>query len=541
MKYKALYRKYRPSNFDDVVGQESIVKTLINALKTEKVGHAYLFTGTRGTGKTTVAKIFAKSVNCLDPEDGLPCGKCEICKNENTDEIADIIEIDAASNNGVDEIREIKDKVNLVPTFCKYKVYIVDEVHMLSIGAFNALLKTLEEPPSHAIFILATTEPQKLPATIISRCQRFDFKKIPIDKIFKRLKYIAKSERIEINDNCLEEISKIADGALRDAIGLLEQVHGYSDEQITIEDIYTLTGRISASKLCELIKDIVDKDVEKLLDFSQDMYENGKDFEKLSESLMDFLMNVLICKKANEYFCKRNINNKEEIIFIEKEISKDSLIYLIRELTFFIEDIKKSSNPNILFDLFLIKTTSTSENIEIKEEKKATIEIQIVNEENEVDEIKKVLVNNTLALAEKEELKKMQETFKKLQTYLIDKKFKNVVSILLDSKISAVSKDHLMLTYKYACTVEEHDKNKKNINKLINDISGKEYVIVAITEDCWNEIRPYYVTLKKNNEKIDILDEVEDPKEENSKNTEPDLIIHSAITEFGEEIIEMEE
>lgn len=592
MTYKALYRKYRPTTFEDVTGQESIIKTLKNSIKSEKIGHAYLFAGTRGTGKTTIAKIFAKSINCLDMKDGEPCGKCAICLNKNTDEIQDIIEIDAASNNGVDEIREIKNKANLVPTMCKYKVYIIDEVHMLSIGAFNALLKTLEEPPSHAIFILATTEPQKLPVTIISRCQRFDFKKLSVEDIVKRLKYITKKEKININDDCLEEIARLSDGAMRDAIGLLEQVSSYSEEEIRIEDIYELTGNVSSLQLATITEYIVNNDIEKLLDISQNMYETGKNFEKLSEALMTFLMNVLICKNANSYFKKKNIYNKDLIVETEKKISKELLMYLIRELNIFIEDIKRSSNPSVLFDLFLLKSTNKlneKENTEVAEEKvkehivepvkekikdeaktikeeltaleqkeevkvQPEIEVKIVENEytneiqmnivddkkEELSECKKILVNNTIALAEKEELNFMQESFKKIQTYLINKKYKDAVTILLDSKISAVSKDHLLLTYKYDCMVEEHDKQKKIIENLIYEITEKKYTIVAITESCWNELRPYYVNLKKKNKKIDLIEEIDEDQEATNKNIESDSVIDSAINVFGEDLVEME-
>ena len=280
MAYKSLYRKYRPLKFEDVYGQEFIIKTLSNAIKNNKIGHAYLFCGTRGTGKTTIAKIFARSVNCLKPLDNMPCGKCEICLNENTDEIPDIIEIDAASNNGVDEIRELKNKIKLVPNLCKYKVYIIDEVHMLSTGAFNALLKTLEEPPEHVIFILATTEPQKLPITIISRCQRFDFKKINISDIKERLKFIAKEEKIKIDDLALDEIAKISDGAMRDAIGLLDQISSFTDSKITLEDIYMVRGSVSYNTILTLLDNLVDNNIKELLDIIDEIYLSGKDFNR---------------------------------------------------------------------------------------------------------------------------------------------------------------------------------------------------------------------------------------------------------------------
>lgn len=577
MAYKALYRKYRPTTFDEVVGQSVIIKTLKNAIREQKISHAYLFTGTRGTGKTTIAKIFAKTINCLNLEDGSPCGKCEICKQENTDEIQDIIEIDAASNNGVDEIREIKNRVNLVPTICKYKVYIIDEVHMLSIGAFNALLKTLEEPPMHVIFILATTEPQKIPATIISRCQRYDFKKITLRDVEKHLKNISEKEKIDIDDECLEEISKLGDGSMRDSIGLLEQAASYTDKRVTIGDIHQLSGSVSRNQILDLINKIINREVEQLLDFFDEFYNDGKDFGKLTEDLMLFLRNVLICKNAPKYFEKKNIIDKEEISKIANEITEEKLIKIIRELNILLSDLKKSSQPNILFELFLFKITESEENVDeiskkeiyavlpkdvIEEkivtvkktaseqpkmevnfgadEQKCEIKLNFTDEKREISEYKKVLINNTIALADKEELKFIQETWRKLQTYLIKKKYKEVATILLDSKINAVSKDHILLTYKYDSMVVSHDKETKKIEELICDMTERNCKIVAITENDWNGLRPYYVELRKKNKKIDLIEEKEVREDVFVDKKEPDSLIDTAIDVFGEELIEME-
>ena len=247
MAYTALYRKYRPSNFASVVGQEVVVDILKNSILNNKVSHAYLFTGPRGTGKTSIAKILAHAVNCLN-FNGDICGECEVCKNLEIND-SDIIEIDAASNNGVDEIRNLRDNVKLLPSFCKYKIYIIDEVHMLSTGAFNALLKTLEEPPSHVIFILATTDPHKVLPTILSRCQRFDFKKVSVNKIHERLKDICEQENITIEDTALDEISRLANGGLRDALSILDQVNAYSDDKITSDDVHEVNGTITQNNL----------------------------------------------------------------------------------------------------------------------------------------------------------------------------------------------------------------------------------------------------------------------------------------------------
>lgn len=558
--YKALYRKYRPNTFDEVVGQDAIIKTLKNALKQNKIAHAYLFTGSRGTGKTSIAKIFAKTINCFDIKDGVVCGECSICKNENIDEIADIIEIDAASNNGVDEIREIRNKVNLVPALCKYKVYIIDEVHMLSIGAFNALLKTLEEPPSHAIFILATTEPQKLPMTIISRCQRFDFKKINIDDSVKKLKYIAKEEKVEIDLDVLEEISKLSDGAMRDAIGLFEQAISYSEKNVTVDDIYELTGNIKNDKILEVVEYIVEENIEELLNITNEFYIKGKNFITLSEYILEVFMNILIFKNAKGYFEKKNLKDKDKIEEISKKIDLDKLLNIVEKLTQTITEMKNNSNNNILFEIFLIKViknefvkeeakTVTLESkkvcektIEMKISEKDNVEIKFdfESERDSLSQYKRALVNNTIANAEKNSLTLLKDCFEKLPTYLIDKEFKDVVPILLDSNISAVSEDHVMLTYKYDSIVMEHDKETEKIKKLINKLTGKNYKIVAVTDSCWNELRPYYVELKKKKKKIEIVEEIEEIKEKNKKDRKKiDSVLENAFDVFGEELIEM--
>ena len=249
--YQTLYRKYRPSNFNEVIGQDIIIKTIKNEIKNNKLSHAYIFSGPRGTGKTSTAKIIAKTINCENPIDLMPCNKCVNCTLINNKQSIDIIEIDAASNNGVDEIRELRNNVNLVPSSGKYKIYIIDEVHMLSIGAFNALLKTLEEPPSHVIFILATTEIHKIPNTILSRCQKFDFNKISVNKIKERLEYIIKEEKINIEEEAIIEIARLADGGMRDALSILDQVISYSDDKITVSSIHEINGTIPQYELKE--------------------------------------------------------------------------------------------------------------------------------------------------------------------------------------------------------------------------------------------------------------------------------------------------
>lgn len=583
MSYKSLYRKYRPMRFEDVCGQQFIVKTLSNAIKNNKIGHAYLFCGTRGTGKTTIAKIFAKLVNCLNPLDNVPCGECEICLNENTDEIPDIIEIDAASNNGVDEIRELKNKIKLMPVMCKYKVYIIDEVHMLSTGAFNALLKTLEEPPEHVIFILATTEPQKLPITIISRCQRFDFKKINVLDISKRLKYISQKEGIDIDDEAIEEIAKLSEGAMRDAIGLLDQISSFADSKITVEDIYTIRGSVSNRVLIELIEKYIDNDASSILSIVDDIYLSGKDFYKLSEDILVFYRNMLISKVAPSYFEDKALQLKDDIMRLSSKIEVKRIERMIKKLEELLRNIKSSDYPRILFETTILsdldldesfenekpttekdktfvmginEVDSNSKNNEIKLDKNIN---EIIKEEFKEKDIKKVttknksnnsfaitdtlkeaMINNTIAEASASLKKEATVKFEELDKYLIDKDFKAAATILKDSIVTAVSNDHMLLTYKYESMVEDNDNEYASISNLIKQMFGSEYKVVAITDKRWKELRPYFLNLKKENGTIPLIEEKYE-KINKSENMIENENYEEVLNIFDSDLIEMEE
>lgn len=583
MSYKSLYRKYRPMRFEDVCGQQFIVKTLSNAIKNNKIGHAYLFCGTRGTGKTTIAKIFAKLVNCLNPLDNVPCGECEICLNENTDEIPDIIEIDAASNNGVDEIRELKNKIKLMPVMCKYKVYIIDEVHMLSTGAFNALLKTLEEPPEHVIFILATTEPQKLPITIISRCQRFDFKKINVLDISKRLKYISQKEGIDIDDEAIEEIAKLSEGAMRDAIGLLDQISSFADSKITVEDIYTIRGSVSNRVLIELIEKYIDNDASSILSIVDDIYLSGKDFYRLSEDILVFYRNMLISKVAPSYFEDKALQLKDDIMRLSSKIEVKRIERMIKKLEELLRNIKSSDYPRILFETTILsdldldelfenekpttekdktfvmginEVDSKSKNKEIKLDKNIN---EIIKEEFKEKNIKKVttknksnnsfaitdalkeaMINNTIAEASASLKKEATVKFEELDKYLIDKDFKAAATILKDSIVTAVSNDHMLLTYKYESMVEDNDNEYASISNLVKQMFGLEYKVVAITDKRWKELRPYFLNLKKQNGTIPLIEEKYE-KINKSENMIENENYEEVLNIFDSDLIEMEE
>lgn len=297
--YQALYRKYRPQVFADVVGQEHVTKTLMNEIKTGRTSHAYLFTGSRGTGKTTCAKIFAKAVNCEHPHDGDPCNECEICRGIDNGSVMDVVEIDAASNNGVDSIRDIRDEANFTPVNGRYRVYIIDEVHMLSIGAFNALLKTLEEPPEHVKFILATTEVHKLPATILSRCQRFDFKRISPEDIAARVLYVAGKEGLDVTQDAANLIARLADGALRDALSILDQCmgHGKHIDEAVVNEVVGLTGK---QHLFDLADAIIRHDSASALDQINDLHNHSIDMERLCSELINHFRNLMVCRAVSD-------------------------------------------------------------------------------------------------------------------------------------------------------------------------------------------------------------------------------------------------
>lgn len=355
--HKALYRVYRPKTFGDVVGQEHIVKTLKNQIKNNNIGHAYLFSGTRGTGKTSTAKIFARAVNCLNPINEEPCNECEICIDTLNDNIMDIVEIDAASNNSVDDIRELRESVKYTPSKAKYKVYIIDEVHMLSQGAFNALLKTLEEPPSYVIFILATTEPHKIPATILSRCQRFDFKRVSSKDIASRMSYICKKENIEAEEKALSLIARNSQGALRDALSILDQCMSFGNEKIEYNDVIELLGTVNIDELFELSQSIIDENTKKSLEILNEFVIWGKDIRNLINDLIDHFRNLMVCKVSKDL--DEIISLPEESIERLKEQSQNvninDLIRILNILSETQDSMKSSSNTRILAEVTIMK------------------------------------------------------------------------------------------------------------------------------------------------------------------------------------------
>ena len=571
--YQALYRKYRPKDFDSVVGQNAIVKTLKNSIINHNFTHAYMFFGPRGTGKTTISKIFARNINCLDPKEGIACGKCDHCKVSFSKDCIDIIEIDAASNNGVDEIRELKNKISLVPSELKYKVYIIDEVHMLSIGAFNALLKTLEEPPEHAIFILATTDPQKVPETIVSRCQCFSFKKISVDTIKEKLEYVCKEEKIKIDDEVLKNIAILSDGGLRDALGLLDKLTSYTDKKITMEDFVSINGIISNKQLGEFVSAIMNGDIAKVLSSINDFDNDGKNLFQVITQILNYSRNLMV-----DYY----LNNTK----LDYDINKlQSFINTLNESMF---DIKKSDNTRIFIEMLILNymssntiTNKVTKNVVVekecvKEEKvekekmtepvKEEVKQEVVEEDEEFDfskeyedteediplkstnslvisipkkilnieEIMNARVNNTLALADKKLLKGEQSNFEKLKDFTFDQEIGYIVCALLDSKLRAVSENNMIISFEYDSNVLQNIQIIDKITDVYNKITNSNKEVAIISDKEWDKVKSDYIKNLKDGVKYEVKDEPQPIYEEIENG---DIISNSAMQLFGDIVV----
>ena len=392
MGYTALYRKFRPLTFSEMVGQDAITRTLKNQIIANRVGHAYLFNGGRGTGKTSAAKILSRAINCLDPKDGEPCNECEICKEALSGALTDIVEMDAASNNSVEDIRSIREEVNFLPTKAKYRVYIIDEVHMLSTGAFNALLKTLEEPPEHVKFILATTEPQKLPATILSRCQRFDFKRISNEDIIKRLKIVCTGSDIEITEAALNIIAVLSEGAMRDALSILERCVQDGDNKIDENKIRDLVGIPSISLVHDIISSIFSYDIEKVLNVIEKILDEGKDVINLIWEMIKYCKDILVYKTSGKIDLY-NDDEKNQIKEISEKVDKQQLIDIIYDLSEMENEIKRTTQKTIMFQAGMIKLCNQRNKKSGDIDKSLNSSVNL-NLEKRVEKIENYLKNN---------------------------------------------------------------------------------------------------------------------------------------------------
>ena len=534
MDYKVLYRKYRPQDFDSVVGQEYTTKLLKNVIKDNKISHAYIFTGPRGTGKTSSAKIFARAINCLNPKDGNPCNECDLCKSFN--ENPDIIEIDAASNNGVDDIRELIDNSRLAPSISKYKVYIIDEVHMLSTSAFNALLLTLEEPPSNVVFILATTDIQSVPITVLSRCQRFDFKPITVENIVSRLEYVCKQEKIKITDEALNEIALMSNGGLRDALSILDQISS-KDGKIEVEDIISNFGSISSKKVYELIENISNQDINSLITNIRKFKSDGVDYRILANKFIQYLKNELISVKL--------LTSKYDLNF-------NDMYNLIMDLSNSLGVMRNSIDPYTYIELIMVKYINPKEGTivdtpqkvvedekvsdlvedvvpeEVKEEvshenigeKPKNIDekaASVVKNTNKLSFSVDIRVNNCFANAKKNYLTDIKEKWSDFLVYESNAN-KKLMSYIIDTDIVVASDKYAILVNSTESTVELINENISSIEKDFKIFFGSEYKFVCLDNSMWNEEKDKYVFNMKNKIKYSIIDETEE--ETNDLSTE---------------------
>lgn len=551
MSYLALYRKYRPQTFEEVVGQQYVTKILKNTIDRNMTSHAYLFSGPRGTGKTTIAKLIAKLLNCESPINDIPCEKCPSCIAFNEKNHPDIIEMDAASNNGVDEIREIRDKVTLMPSISKYKVYIIDEVHMLSIGAFNALLKTLEEPPQHVIFILATTELYKVPATIISRCQCFNFEKISEEDIVKKLKYIVEKENIKVEEEVLNLIAKYSDGGLRDAINLLDKLTCCSTN-ITIDDFYEIKGIVKEEELFDIVSALVNGNTKEALEKLDYLGKKGKNLILFATELIEYLKNMLISN--NTY-----------------GLDKDKIFEMIDILNDTVNNMKNSCYQKVLLEVAFLKVENLLKNIEIvdneekavkkeelqekpKEKQKEDInnnvekesEIEANKSNEQIFEINKIRINNALALANKNLLEDLKICWVNLSDYLYNKEFGSVVSFLIDGNVRVVGEKDVIISFKYDSTLENALLNISKIESLIYLIVNKNYKVSVVLDDEWEQIKNKFILDKKNGitytykEEFMLEKTQENEKYDKIESKEAPESLKDAVDLFGQDFVEIQ-
>ena len=493
MGYTALYRKFRPLKFEEMVGQEHIIKTLKNQIISNKVGHAYLFNGGRGTGKTSAAKILARAINCLNPKDGEPCNECEICKGAITGSLTDIVEMDAASNNSVEDIRSIREEVNFLPTKAKYRVYIIDEVHMLSTGAFNALLKTLEEPPEHVKFILATTEPQKLPATILSRCQRFDFKRISNEDVIKRLEIVCKESNIEISKKALDIIAVLSEGAMRDALSILERCVQDGDSKIDENRIKDLVGIPKITFVENLVKAIIEYNIEDALNAIDNILNDGKDITNFLWETIKYVKDILVYKSAK----KLELYSNEELEIVEElsdKSTKERLIALVYQLSELENNIKWSTQKTIMFQAGIIKLCNKKQDISD-------------NLEERINKIEKYLKSNNIA--------PMQKSIES-----------NVVKNALPNNMQSTIKEEL--STKAESNVDNIDK--KNKNSSIKNFS-------KMPEQYW----PQIVNELKQNGKIVLYTNLMNTTAKEINDMTVGIEFPNGLTSFGKTVLEKQE
>ncbi|MFD3450476.1 DNA polymerase III subunit gamma/tau [Microbacteriaceae bacterium 4G12] len=556
MSYQALYRTWRPQKFEDVVGQEHVTKTLQNALLQEKVSHAYLFSGPRGTGKTTIAKVFAKAINCEHAPTTEPCNQCPSCVGITNGSIGDVLEIDAASNNGVDEIRDIRDKVKYAPSAVRYKVYIIDEVHMLSIGAFNALLKTLEEPPKHVIFILATTEPHKIPPTIISRCQRFEFRKISVRDIVERLKTVIYNEGTEVGEEALQIVARAAEGGMRDALSLLDQAISYSEGEITAEDVLAVTGSVSQKYLSDLVRCIYENDVPQALRIVDKIVNQGKDPLRFMEDFIYYYRDMLLYQTSPqlEDMLERVIAD-EEFRTLSNQISAETIYEVIHTLSKSQQEMKWTSHPRILLEVVMVKLcqqfvmkTNGADHLQSVLQRMQELEGELKQlKQNGVQAIREAAperkvvkpartgmrlpigrINEVLKKATRKDLEQLKGVWGELLDQLKKQNKVSYAVLLENSEPAAVSSDSYVLTFKYEIHCKMASENREGIEtveQLLFNILGKRLQMVAIPKEEWGKIREDFLQ--------------HEPTEEAKPKEDP--LVEEAIQLVGQDLVEIKQ
>ena len=568
MAYQALYRKWRPQKFEDMMGQTAVTKTLKNAIIHHKTSHAYLFTGPRGTGKTSAAKIFAKAINCLNPQDGEPCNECLLCKGITEGTIGDVIEIDAASNNGVEEIRDIRDKARYAPTQATYKVYIIDEVHMLSTGAFNALLKTLEEPPKNVIFILATTEPHKIPATIISRTQRFDFRRITNDEIIQRLRYILEQEEIAYEEEALSVIARCANGGMRDALSLLDQVISFSDDKVSFEQAIQVSGSLTDDLMIEFVRLLTQQQAQAALLQLQDLLLLGKEASRLIEEWLEFSRDLLVAKQTGDM-----IGRSEAFVEFAKEVEEAFLYRFMDALNQTQQEMRFTTKPTISLEVFTIKMAQpvvavTQQAVPANQEYVSQLEQQLQSLQQQMSQLlqgqgvvapKKATstpqakastykpnigeVYKVLDAATRKDLIFIRELWGDLLQMLSTTQR----ALLKASEPVAASPNGFVLKFDYEILCQRAQESvelHEDIACHCQTLAQYPGNFVSVTGEQWVQIRQDYLRDKKEKQEAEGVTHAtemeEQPTDEEEKN-EVEQLVQNTIDLFGEEIVHISE
>ncbi|MFD1337391.1 DNA polymerase III subunit gamma/tau [Oceanobacillus iheyensis] len=567
MSYQALYRVWRPRTFEDVVGQTHITRTLQNAIEQDKFSHAYLFSGPRGTGKTSAAKIFAQTINCEHAPVKEPCNECAACRGIQDGSVSDVIEIDAASNTSVDDIRDIRDKVKYAPSTMPYKVYIIDEVHMISVNAFNALLKTLEEPPKHVVFILATTEPHKIPLTIISRCQRFDFKPISNQSIVGRMQTIMQAENIHVTDEALESVALAAEGGMRDALSILDQAISYSEEKVILEDVLAVTGGVSQVVLHKVVSAMNENNVQEVLVALDEMIRTGKDPGKFVQDLIYFMRDLLLFRSsANLADMLERAVADDSFKQLSERVSNQWIQRSIIELNQCQQEMKWSNSPKVFIEIALLTITNYGQEhrVEAGNNTTASAESEVVLQlQSKMQQLEKDIktlkenppasttpskkttterrrpntrssknsfkipydrIRDTLGRAEKSELKNVHAHW---ANFLSKLKTTNAPAhaTIQDSKPAAASDDTLIVAFKYEIHCSLFLDHREMAESLLGGLD-KHRTIIPIPEQAWNEVRNDYI-------------QNQDKPKENSEEQQSDPVVDEARKLFGDDLLEI--